>query len=65
MDVRKLKGTLKQAAVSALFAVGFTEKENSRLAVQLCENLLFPEKTHLEEELLPLLLFYTVPQWSE
>lgn len=34
MDVRKLKGTLKQVAVSALFAVGYTEKENSKLAVQ-------------------------------
>lgn len=34
MDVRKLKGTVKEATVSALFVVGFTEKENSRLAVQ-------------------------------
>lgn len=34
MDVRKSKGTLKQVAVSALFAVGYTEKENSGLAVQ-------------------------------
>lgn len=34
VDVRKLQWTAKEAAVSALFAVGFTEKENSRLAVQ-------------------------------
>lgn len=33
--------------------------------VQLCGNLIFPEKTHLEEKLLPPLLFYAVPQWSE
>lgn len=34
MDIWKLKGTLNQAAVSALFAVGFTGKEKSRLAAQ-------------------------------
>lgn len=67
--MRNLKETLKKAAISALFTVHFTEKENSRLAVQriiqLCGNLLFPEKAHLEEKLLPLLLFYVVPRWSE